>query len=134
MVIPIQIDSGSSSSLLSASGLTTTLITLFMSLAIFGWLAVRYRSIKSFEFQILIFIIVYIVGEIIEDYNNKISPFFSAFPSIGSQIHIASAVFLAIMLWLRLYSVRQSGRKIVDKIEPVEEEGDNISYGSSNQK
>ena len=66
-MILTQIDS---SSLLSTSGLTT-LVILFMSLAIFGWLAVRYRNIRSFEFQISIFIMVYIVGEIIEDYNKN---------------------------------------------------------------
>jgi hypothetical protein len=113
-VILFQIDS---SSLLYSSGLTT-LVILFTSLAIFGWLAVRYRNIRSFEFQISIFIMVYIVGEIIEDYN-KI-PFFSVFPYIGSQIHLVAAVFLSIILWIRLYSARESGRKIVDKIEPVE--------------
>ncbi len=95
-----------------------TLIILFMSLAIFGWLAVRYRNIKSFEFQISLFIIVYIVGEILEDYK---IPSLSTMPYIGSQIHIVSAVFLAIILWLRLYSVRKSGRKMIDKLEPVEE-------------
>ena len=111
--------------LFSMSGLM--LIILFMSLAIFGWLAVRYRNIRSFEFQISIFIMVYIVGEIIEDYN-KI-PFFSAFPYIGSQIHLVAAVFLSIILWIRLYSARKSGRKIIDKIEPAEE--GNVGGGSS---
>jgi hypothetical protein len=99
-----------------ASGLT--LVILFTSLAIFGWLAVRYRNIRSFEFQISVFIIVYIVGEILEDYK---IPSLSTMPYIGSQIHIVSAVFLAIILWLRLYSVRKSGRKMIDKLEPVEE-------------
>lgn len=110
----------------SSSGLT--LIILFMSLAIFGWLSLRYRNIRSFEFQILIFIIVYVVGEIIEDYK---IPFFSAFPYIGSQIHILSAVFLAIMLWLRLYSVRKSGRNMTDKMQPAES---NISNGGTESK
>jgi hypothetical protein len=99
-----------------SSGLT--LVILFTSLAIFGWLAVRYRNIKSFEFQIFVFIIVYIVGEILEDYK---IPSLSTMPYVGSQIHIVSAVFLAIILWLRLYSVRKSGRKMIDKLEPVEE-------------
>ena len=120
-MISFQIDS---SSLLYSSGLTT-LVILFTSLAIFGWLAVRYRNIRSFEFQISIFIMVYIVGEIIEDYNKM--PLFSAFPYIGSQIHLVAAVFLSIILWIRLYSARESGRKVVDKIEPVEE--GNVSGG-----
>jgi hypothetical protein len=125
-MIPTQIDS---SSLFSSNGLTT-LVILFMSLAIFGWLAVQYRNIRSFEFQISIFIMVYIVGEIIEDYNNKV-PFFSAFPYIGSQIHLVAAAFLSIILWIRLYSVRKSGRKIVDKIEPVE---GNVGVGGSSNE
>ena len=109
-----------------SSGLT--LIILFMSLAIFGWLSLRYRNIRSVEVQILIFIIVYVVGEIIEDYK---IPFFSAFPYIGSQIHILSAVFLAILLWLRLYSVRKSGRNMTDKMQPAES---NISNGGTESK
>ena len=120
-MIFFQIDS---SSLLYSSGLTT-LVILFTSLAIFGWLAVRYRNIRSFEFQISIFIIIYIIGEIIEDYNKM--PFFSVFPYIGSQTHLVAAVFLSIILWIRLYSARESGRKVVDKIEPVEE--GNVSGG-----
>jgi hypothetical protein len=99
-----------------------------MSLAIFGWLSIRYRNIRSFEFQISIFIIVYVVGEIIEDYK---MPFLSAFPYIGSQIHILSAVFLAITLWLRLYSVRKSGRNMIDKMQPAES---NISNGGTESK
>ena len=56
-MITTQIDSG-----LVMGGIT--LIILFMSLAIFGWLTVRNRNIRSFEFQITAFIIVYIIGEI----------------------------------------------------------------------
>jgi hypothetical protein len=95
-----------------------TLIILFMSLAIFGWLTVRNRNIRSYEFQITVFIIVYIIGELLEDYK---IPSLSTLPYIGSQIHIVSAVLLAIILWLRLYSVKKSGRKTIDKIESVEE-------------
>ena len=118
-MIPTQIDS-SSFLLFSISDGVLTLVILFIILTIFGWLAIRYRSIRSFEFQILTFIMVYVVGEIIEDYNKM--PFLSAFPYIGSQIHIASAVLLVIILWLRLYSVKKSGREMVDKVEPVDEE------------
>ncbi|MFZ0896900.1 MAG: hypothetical protein WAZ77_20565 [Candidatus Nitrosopolaris sp.] len=102
--------------LFSMSGLT--LIILFMSLAIFGWLTVRYRNIRSYEFQITVFIIVYIIGELLEDYK---IPSLSTLSYIGSQIHIVSAVLLAIILWLRLYSMKKSGRKMIDKIESVEE-------------
>ena len=112
------IDVQSSINFLSFAG-GLTLVIIFTSLGIFGWLAVRYRNIRSFEFQISVFIIFYIVGEILEDY--KIPSISTSLPYIGSQIHIVSAVFLAIILWLRLYYVRRSGRKMTDRLEPVEE-------------
>ena len=106
--------------LFSPGGLTLGI--LFTSLAIFGWLAVRYRNIRSFESQMSIFIIVYIAGEILEDYK---IPSLSTLPYIGSQIHIVSAVLLAIILWLRLYSVRTSGRKTIDTLESGNIDGAN---------
>ena len=91
-----------------------TLIILFTLSVIFGRLVIRYRNARSFEFQIFVFIMVYIVGEIVEDY--KLSPLLStSLPYFGSQIHIASAVLLVIILWLRLYSVRKSGREMIDR-------------------
>jgi len=111
------IETESATNLLFSAG-ALTLVILFTSLAIFGWLAVRNRNIRSFESQISLFIIVYIVGEILEDYN---IPSLSTLPYIGSQIHIVSAVLLAVILWLRLYSVRKSGRNTIDTLESVEE-------------
>ncbi|SRR5712691_5056582 len=122
-MISTQIDSGF---LFSMGGIA--LIILFTSLAIFGWLTVRNRNIRSFEFQITVFIIVYIIGEIIEDYK---IPSLLSLPYIGSQIHIASAVLLAIIVWLRLYSVRKSG-KMIDKLESVQEDGGNLNGANEN--
>ncbi len=122
-MISTQIDSGF---FFSMGGIT--LIILFMSLAIFGWLTVRNRNIRSFEFQITVFIIVYIIGEIIEDYK---IPSLSSIPYLGSQIHIVSAVLLAIIVWLRLYSVRKSG-KMIDKLESVQEDGGNLNGTNEN--
>jgi len=115
------------SNLLFSTG-GVTLIILFMSLAIFGWFTVRNRNIRSFEFQITVFIVVYIIGEIIEDYK---IPSLSSIPYLGSQIHIISAILLAIILWLRLYSVRKSG-KMIDKFESVEEDGGNLHGANEN--
>jgi hypothetical protein len=54
--------------------------------------------------------------------NYKI-PSLSVFPFIGSEIHVSSAVYLVIILWLRLYYIRKSGRETIDTIEPVEGNG-----------
>src|SRR5215467_9448164 len=112
------IDIQSSISILSY-GSNLTLIMLFALLAIFGWLAIRYRNIKNFEFQIFVFIIIYVVGEILEDY--KIPSVSTSLPYLGSQLHLIAGAFLAILLWLRLYQVRSSGQKMIDKLEPAGE-------------
>jgi hypothetical protein len=107
------IDIQSTSNFLSYAS-SLTLIILFASLAIFGWLTIRYRHIKNFEFQIFVFIIIYIVGEILENY--KILSLSTSLHYIGPSIHIMAAAFLAMILWLRLYYVRGSGRKTIDKL------------------
>jgi hypothetical protein len=114
-MISTQLNSG----FLFSMGGGLTLIILFMTLAIFGWFAIRYRNIRNFEFQISLFILVYIIGEILEVY--EIPSLSTSFPYIGSQIHLTAAVFLATIIWLRLHSVRKSGRKMTDKIESMEE-------------
>ena len=100
-------------------GSNLTLIILFALLPIFGWLAIRYRNIRNFEFQIFVFIIIYIIGEILEFY--KIPYLSASLPYLGTQLHLIAAAFLAIILWLRLYYVRSSGRKMIDKLESVGE-------------
>ena len=112
------IDIQSSINILSY-GSNLTLIILFALLAIFGWLVIRYRNIKNFEFQIFVFIVIYIIGEILEDY--KIPSLSASLPSLGSQLHLIAAAFLAIMLWFRLYYVRSSGHRMIDKLEPAGE-------------
>ena len=99
-----------------------TIIMLLISLALFGFIIARYRNIRRFEFQISIFILLYIIGEIFEIY--KFPTISSVLPYIGPQFHITAALFLAIMLWLRLYSVRRNEHKTIDKFESVGQ-GDN---------
>jgi hypothetical protein len=110
---------GSLDILYYGSGLT--LVVLFASLAIFGWLPIRNRNIRSFDFQLFIFILIYIVGEILEDY--KIPSLYASLPYLGSYIHILAGVFLALVLWFRIFLVRNSGRRTIDKLDAFEENG-----------
>jgi hypothetical protein len=90
-------------------------ITLILSLIpfiIFVWLAVSSKSIKAFQFQISIFIAVYILGGIIE--NNRIAIFSALPPDIGSQIHVGSAIFFTIMIWFRFYYAEKRGKKMIE--------------------
>jgi hypothetical protein len=89
-----------------------TLILSLIPLAIFVWLAVRSKNIRAFQFQISIFIAVYILGEIIE--NSGIAIFSGLPPDIGSQIHVGSAIFFTIMIWFRFFYAEKSGKKMIE--------------------
>jgi len=105
-----------------------TLILSFIPLIIFVWLALRSKSIKAFQFQISIFIAVYILGEIIE--NNRIAIFSTLPPNIGSQIHVGSAIFFTIMMWFRFYYAEKRGKKMIESGI----DNDNNSTITSNNK
>jgi hypothetical protein len=81
-----------------------TLILSIVPLATFIWLALG-SNIRAFQFQISVFIAVYIIGEIIE--NTKIAAFLILPPDIGSQIHVGSAIFFTIMVWFRFFMLRE---------------------------
>ena len=104
-----------------------TFILSLIPLVIFVWLVLRSKSIKNFQFQISIFIAVYILGEIIE--SNGIAIFSALPPAIGSQIHIGSAIFFTIMIWFRFYYAEKSRKKM---IENSSIDNDNSSMSSSN--
>jgi hypothetical protein len=89
-----------------------TFILSLIPLIIFVWLAIRSKSIKVFQFQISIFIAVYILGEIIE--NSRIAIFSVLPPDIGSQIHVGSAIFFTIMIWFRFYYAEKRGKKMIE--------------------
>jgi hypothetical protein len=89
-----------------------TFILSLVPLVIFVWLAIRSKSIKAFQFQISIFIAVYILGEIIE--SNRIAIFSVLPPDIGPQIHVGSAIFFTIMIWFRFYYAEKRGKKMIE--------------------
>ena len=89
-----------------------TLILSLIPLIIFIWLAVRSKNIRAFQFQISIFIAIYILGEIIE--NTRIAAFSSLPQDIGSQIHVGSAIFFTIMVWFRFYYAEGSGKRMIE--------------------
>ena len=96
------IDIQSSISILSC-GSNLTLIMLFALLAIFGWLAIRYRNIKNFKFQIFVFIIIYVVGEILEDYK---------IPSVSTLLHYLGSSSSSFLFACNL---EQHKRQTIDK-------------------
>jgi hypothetical protein len=97
-----------------------TIILLFIALSIFIWLAVRARGITTFQFQISIFILIWILGEIIgvlQEYQMVLlSPLFNWLPDISLQIHLSSMIFLSVMLWIRFYHSERRQKKLINDL------------------
>ena len=107
-----------------------TFILSLVPLVIFVWLAIRSKSIKAFQFQISIFIAVYILGEIIE--SNRIAIFSVLPPDIGPQIHVGSAIFFTIMIWFRFYYAEKSGKKMIENSSINNDNSSSSMRSSSN--
>jgi energy-coupling factor transporter transmembrane protein EcfT len=117
--------SGSNSYFLHSMNDITFILSL-ISLIIFVYLAIRAKSFKAFQFQISIFIAVYILGGIIE--NNRIAIFSTLPQHIGSQMHVGSAIFFTIMIWFRFYYAGKRRKEMVESNEDI----DNSTDGDSN--
>jgi len=99
---------------------SVTTMLLLIALGIFFWLAVRSKNIKSFQFQISIFIIIWISGEIagiLQDSGIIVLSLVQG--DIGLEIHVVSMVFFSMMLWLRYYYSERSGKKMIEDITDV---------------
>ena len=95
-----------------------TIILLLIALGIFVWQVSRSKSIRSFQFQILIFLVVWILGEIVGNLeDNGIIVFPALQGNIGLEIHVVSMVLFGLMLWLRFYYSERSGRKMIEDVD-----------------
>jgi len=89
-----------------------TSILFLVSLAFFVLLAIKSKSIRTFQFQISLSIGLYVLGEIIE--IKELATFLSIPESLGSQIHVGAIIFLTSIIWIRLYYSEKSIKNLVD--------------------
>jgi|GEM_PF-369688 len=95
-----------------------TIILLLGALGIFVWLAARSKNIRSFQFQLSIFIIIWILGDMVSILHDSGIVVFSALQrDVGSGIHVVSMVFLSLILWLRYYYSERSGKKMTEDLD-----------------
>lgn len=93
-----------------------TLILLIVSVGIFGGLAIQSRKIKSFQFQMSVFIIMWLGSEIIGVLARADILNVSLYESIGHQIHLASMATISVIFWMRFYFSTRKGKKFIDEI------------------
>lgn len=104
-------------SLFSAGG--PTLLLLAIALGIFAWLAAKSRSIKSFQFQISLFVVIWVVGEIADLLQEKegmrIMPQHNQ--DVGLYIHVLAMALFSAMLWARFLYSRRSGKMMAGSLK-----------------
>jgi hypothetical protein len=98
-------------SLLLSAGIVTTAIFL-ISLGIFVLLAIKSKTVKSFQSQISIFISVYVAGELLE--LAPIQSITGLPPELGSQIHLGATLVITTIMWSRLFYSNEIVKKLVD--------------------
>ncbi len=95
-----------------------TLILLLVALAIFAWLILRSMNVRSFQFQMSIFLIIWILGEITGSFQDSGVVIFPALQGdIGLEIHTVSMIFFSVMLWLRFIYSEKSGKKMIEGMD-----------------
>lgn len=95
---------------------TPTVILLFVALAIFGYLAIRSRNIRNFQFQISIIILAWVTSEIIGNLIES-AAFDTTIPKdLGLWIHLISMTVISVTFWLRFYYSKRAGRRFIDEI------------------
>jgi hypothetical protein len=94
-----------------------TVILLLVALGIFVWLVARSKSVRSFQFQMSIFLLVWILGEIagsLQDSGIIVSTVLQG--DIELEIHVVS-VFFSMMLWFRYYYSERSSKKMIEDLD-----------------
>jgi hypothetical protein len=92
-----------------------TLVLLVVAAALFSWLAVKSKNLKSFQFHVSVFVMIWIAGEVVDIIQeNNLVDFGD---SVGMLIHLMSMIFLSCMLWFRYYTSKKGSRKMIERLE-----------------
>jgi bacteriorhodopsin len=94
-----------------------TLVLLVIALGIFAWLTAKSRNSKSFQFQISLFLVIWIVGEIVDLLGEEGVIEWFASSEIAMYIHVLAMGLFSAMLWTRFYLAKRSGKKMTETFQ-----------------
>lgn len=97
-------------------GEQSTIVLLLVALGIFGSIALMKRNYKSFQTSISIFIIVWIIGEIFKYISTNENYIYF---QIGMIIHLLAMIGFALMVWIRFYKARKTGKGISESLDSL---------------
>lgn len=104
--------------ILTAALGSLTLYLLIGALSIFVWLTIRSMNIRTFQFQISLFIIIWIIGEIVDLLQRQNLLLFLSHET-GMKIHVLAMAIFSAMLWIRFYLSVKQGKKIKDSLRDI---------------
>lgn len=95
-----------------------TFILLVICISVFAYLAFRSRSVRSFQFQISVFVLIWIIGELANVLlENGLISVPSTMSEIGYEIHVGSMVFFSVFLYARYFYSSRRGRQLIEDLE-----------------
>jgi bacteriorhodopsin len=105
--------------LFQSSFVNLTFVLLVIALGIFVWLNARSRNIKSFQFQISIFILIWITGEIVDLVGEEKEGVFDLFSTseTGMYVHVSAMAMFSAMIWIRYYISEKRGKRMADALQ-----------------
>jgi hypothetical protein len=92
----------------------STIFLLLISLALFSWSAINAKSLRKFQFQMSIFIIIWIVGEIMRFLHEENIFTLFGMHDLGTLLHTIAMGFFSVMLWIRFYYSKRSGKMMIE--------------------
>jgi len=92
----------------------STIYLLVISLGLFSWSALSSRNIRKFQFQMSIFVLIWIAGEIVRVLHEE--GIFTIFgrSEVGMILHTIAMLFFSLMLWIRFYYAKKSGKMMIE--------------------
>ena len=92
----------------------STIFLLVFSLVLFSWSALSSRNLRKFQFQMSIFVLIWIVGEIVRVLHEEGIFTILGRGDVGMILHTIAMLFFSLMLWIRFYYAKKSGKMTIE--------------------
>lgn len=93
-----------------------TPILLLIGLGLFGWLTVKSRNVKSFQFQLSLFMAIWIVGEAVDFFQEEELVIGVGSNAIGLYVHFTAMAVFSVMIWVRFLLAKKAGKRLLDDL------------------
>ena len=90
------------------------MVSLFSAIIIFTWIAIKSRSARTFQFQISLFLLIWICGELFHVLDPQILEKSDQMDGVSHLIHLAAMIIFAMIILLRFFYSKRTEKNIAD--------------------